>query len=296
VFSLDGAGAAVGVALSDGVRSLVATHPTLVDYVEVPFEQLVHTPDIIRTLERRVVLHCASLSLAGNQRPDARLVERLKGFVIESQTPWIGEHLAFVSMSEDHGPSMHQAVVRDGGSNDEKDQYHVGYTVSPQYSPEILERVSKALDHWTQKLGCSLLIENGPVYFEIPGSTMSQAQFISELCKSREKTRLLVDLAHVVCTAANTGVDPHALLEEIPLERVVEVHLSGASADKGLVWDDHARPIDPLVFELLERLLRRAAPKAVTLEYNWDPCFPQETIVSDLVRVRKLLNVGHTVK
>ena len=282
----------VGLALSDALPGLLAVEPGLADYLEVPFERLAHAPKLLETLPAPVILHCASLSLAGNLAPHQRIVEQLRDAVARSGTPWLGEHLAFVSMTGDAGPSLgHEPFappVDEPGSTGSGGAglYNVGYTVSPQYSDEILWRVSNALDRWEATLGCPLLIENGPVYFDIPGSTMSQAEFIGRLCQQRQGTRLLLDLAHLACTAANTGSDAEALLESLPLERVVEVHLSGYDIGDARAWDDHAVPIPRDVFALLDRLLRRVRPQAVTLEYNWDPDFPVDVLRRDLDRTR----------
>ena len=271
-----GQGIAVGLAYSAGTRGLLEVEPDLVDYVEVPFEMLLQDPGAIGGLVQPVILHCASLSVAGNLPPDPATVEALRGWIARTGTPWLGEHLAFVTMAEEPGAETHGP-------------YDVAYTVSPQYSAEMLARVSGALDRWEERLACPLLIENGPVYFEIAGSTMSQAEFIAALCRRRPETRLLLDLAHLACTAANTGADPETLLESLPLEHVVEIHLSGASAEAGLMWDDHSAPIAPLLFALLDRLLRRARPRAATIEYNWDPDFPREIIRADLARLREAI-------
>lgn len=282
---------AVGVAISDGARELLQIDSGLIDYVEVPFELLLHTPQVLDGLDLPVVLHCASLSVAGNLPPDPAVVAKLQSWTETTRTPWVGEHLAFVAMagtSERPGTHPEFAPPVDAAAGD--GLYNVSYTVSPQFSAEILERVSSALDRWETRLGCPLILENGPVYFGMPGSSMSQAEFIAALCRRRPATRLLLDLAHLTCTAANTGEDPHTLLDSLPLERVVEVHLSGARSEAGVTWDDHAAPISPLLFELFDRLLRRVRPQAVTIEYNWDPDFPRDVLRADLDRVRRAVS------
>ncbi|MEN2787551.1 DUF692 family multinuclear iron-containing protein [Sphingomonas qilianensis] len=283
---------AVGLAYGDAVGSLLARRPGAVDFVEVPFELLVHTPEAASAYDLPVVLHCASLSLAGNLPPSPAVVAELRRRIAQTGTPWLGEHLAFVSMMAATAPSLHDAFAPSvddlASAGGDAGPWNIGYTVSPQYSEEMLDRVSAALERWSQVLACPILIENGPVYFEIPGSTMSQSDFLRRLCARNENVRLLLDLAHLVCTGANTGEDPHDLLKKIPLERVVEIHLSGAQADAGTVWDDHAVPIAPLAFDLLDHLLHGTTPQAVTIEYNWDPDFPLGTIEADLAKVRAL--------
>jgi len=56
-----------------------------------------------------------------------------------------------------------------------------------------------------------------------------------------------------------------------------------------VAWDDHVEPAPPIVFELFERLLARAAPRAVTIEYNWDAGFPLEIVARDVGRARGLI-------
>ena len=80
-----------------------------------------------------------------------------------------------------------------------------------------------------------------------------------------------------------------AELGRMPLERVVEVHVSGLSTQAGIAWDDHAAPAPALVFELLAHALVRARPRAVTIEYNWSPQFPAAILCAHTERTRRLL-------
>jgi uncharacterized protein (UPF0276 family) len=167
--------------------------------------------------------------------------------------------------------------------------FNVGYTVSPQLSPPILERVRDNTMSWRRHLGLPIILENGPIYFQMPGSTMSQPIFINALCASSDRISLLLDLAHLAITCANLHLDPYAVLARLPLDRVVEIHLSGISRQSELTWDDHSSGAPPIVFELLRHFLDRHRPRAITLEYNWDDEFPVDVLLSDLDRVRDLL-------
>lgn len=65
-----GADTAVGLSYSSFAERFVAQRPGCVDFVEIPFEQLVHTPLAVGLGgEVPLLLHCASLSLAGNSPP-----------------------------------------------------------------------------------------------------------------------------------------------------------------------------------------------------------------------------------
>ena len=108
-----------------------------------------------------------------------------------------------------------------------------------------------------------------------------------EICK-RSSVRLLLDLTHFYITSRNMGFDPFHALERYPLDRVDEIHISGASYQGGAWWDDHACPSSDEVIEMLAFTMRRAAPQAITLEFNWSARFPLDTLISELERTRKV--------
>lgn len=269
----------LGLAHGPGIPDFVATHPGVVDYIEVPFEQLKHTPSLSALQEAvALVLHCASLSVAGFVPPSELTIAEVAEVAARTRTPWIGEHLAFVSadaLAEADDPSSKITALT--------------YTVCPQLSEQTVERVLENLAALKPRFGAPLILENSPQYFVVPGSTMNMVDFVAAIA-SRCDVGLLLDLSHFAITSLNTGVDAMTEIERMPLERVVEIHVSGLSRQSGVVWDDHAVPAPKLVFDLLERALARARPRALTLEYNWSASFPEATLVSHLDRARAMLD------
>jgi len=289
-------GVAVGSAYADFSERLAKDEPDLLDFVEVPFELLVNSPDVAAIGERLpIVLHCASLSLAGNVATDPRLIERLKDLIQATGTPWLGEHLAFVtagepSDAEDGHPAFYSAEPLDNidepsGSG----RFNVGYTVSPQYSEEVLDRVSRSVIARENELKVPILLENSPIYFATPGSTMSQAQFVTAYAARNQGAGLLLDLAHLICTCRNMDLCPTATLDSLPLENVREVHVSGVSEVAGSAWDDHTLPVPESVFTLLARVLGRVTPRAITIEHNWDAGFSLPILRAEVARIRDMV-------
>lgn len=268
----------LGLAYGPGIPELVASHAGLVDYLEVPFEQLRHTPELASIQETvPLLLHCASLSVAGFVPPSESTVDAIAAEAVRTRTPWIGEHLAFISA--------------DGLAEENVAPTSLTYTVCPQLSEETVERVVENLDALRPRFSVPLILENSPQYFEIPGSTMNMVDFIRAVA-ARADVGLLLDLSHFLITSLNTGVDALAELERMPLERVVEIHLSGLNRQSGIVWDDHATPAPALLFTMLERVLARARPRAVTFEYNWSANFPQATLFEHVSRARRMLEAA----
>jgi uncharacterized protein (UPF0276 family) len=273
---------AVGLAYSELVSSFVRQSDAAVDYLEVPFELLRHDPAVFETCRGKpVVLHCASLSVAGSVGCPESLVQEIEGWIERTRTPWLGEHLSFVTAS--------RAEAGEGAEPYAPGEpYNIGYTVSPPLSGPVVERVARNLAVYTTRFAVPLLVENPPLYFRVPGSTMTQAEFIGAVC-ARTAVGLLLDLAHLYITSRTMGVDVFDLLDRLPLERVEEIHVSGLSEQGRGVWDDHARRAPAVVHRMLARALERATPRAVTLEYNWSSRFPREVLARELARVRKVV-------
>lgn len=269
-------GAHIGLAYGPGLAEFLNGCNTAPDYVEVPFEQLRHSPRLIAELQdiAPVYLHCASLSLAGFVEPAADTVSAVAGMAQAVRTPWIGEHLAFISAASLEGA--------------DQPPHTLTYTICPQLSMEVVDRVAANIALLQPQLPAPLIVENPPQYFAVPGSTMSMSQFVAAVL-DRSEAGLLLDLTHFLITALNTGVDPVADLERLPLERVVEVHISGMSCQSGVYWDDHSMLAPPEIFDLLARTLRRARPRAVTFEYNWAPRLPLQLVVAQMDQARERL-------
>jgi uncharacterized protein (UPF0276 family) len=269
---------AVGLAYGPSVPDFIATHPGLIDYVELPFEQLRHAPHLGSLQETiPIVLHCASMSVAGFVPPADETLDAIALVAERTRTPWIGEHLAFVT-----------AEGLDDDADDVSAPTELTYTVCPQLSEETVERVARNLESLRPRFGVPLILENSPQYFPVPGSTMPMADFVGAVA-ARCDIGLLLDLSHFLITMLNTGGNAAREIDRLPLEQVVEIHISGLSSQSGVVWDDHATPAPAAVFDLLERVLARARPRALTLEYNWSPNFPQAILESHVERVRRMV-------
>jgi uncharacterized protein (UPF0276 family) len=268
----------IGLAYGPSIPQFIDANPQLIDYIEVPFEQLRHSPQLCSIQETvPVILHCASMSVAGFVPPSDVILDAINLEAERTRTPWIGEHLAFISAD---GLDMETGA---GGS-----PTALSYTVCPQLSEETVERVADNLAALQPRFGTPLILENSPQYFAVPGSTMNMVDFIGEVL-SRCDVGLLLDLSHFLITMLNTGADAEKEINRLPLERVVEIHISGLNVQSGIVWDDHATPAPATVFSLLERVLERARPRAITLEYNWSPSFPHAILKTHLDRVRQMV-------
>jgi len=273
---------ALGVAHSGYIPTFLERHADAIDYVEVPFELLRHDPSVIQIAEKKaIILHCASLSIGGTVECSPQTRCQIEKWVNLTQTPWIGEHLAFVTAERAEAGTPAEAYAPG-------EPYNIGYTVSPPMNESTVERVARNFDCYSGKFGVPILLENSPLYFNVPTSTMTQVEFINNVCR-RTSARLILDLAHFYITANTFNFDALQEIEKLPLERVDEIHISGVDLQSGSMWDNHSKRAPRLIFELLEKVLLRASPRAITLEYNWSARFPEHVLLEELSLTRGVL-------
>ncbi len=119
----------------------------------------------------------------------------------------------------------------------------------------------------------SVGFENSVTYFHL-ADPLDEATFLGRAVDV-DGGRLLLDLHNVHTMAVNAGFDPRAWIARLPLERVIEIHVSGGK-DSDPAWlkdravmrlDSHDDAVPEAVFELLEWTLPKCPNlEAVTLE------------------------------
>jgi uncharacterized protein (UPF0276 family) len=272
-------GPSIGLAYSALVHAFVERHDTAVDHIEIPYELLRHNPRVAAIHPKvPIILHCASLSIAGTEPCPESMICDIGKWADITETPWIGEHLAFITASRIEAGRFVQAHALG-------EPYNIGYTVSPPMNASTVDRVGRALKRYARRFSVPIIVENSPLYFAMPGSTMAQTRFIRDVSDLAD-AGLLLDLAHFCITCQTFGVDPVEEVTALPLERVVEIHISGIEQQAEGMWDDHASPAPEIVYRLLECVMERAEPRAITLEYNWSSRFSTTLLTEELDRVR----------
>ncbi|MGI8583151.1 MAG: DUF692 domain-containing protein [Chitinophagaceae bacterium] len=273
----------VGVAYNHYIQSLSKEQLDIIDYIEIPIELLNYDKSILSNLPKKpVILHCASLSLGGYVPPGENTVKQLGKILNKVSSPWLGEHISFV-LAERIGDNFMEEYAPG-------EPYNIGFTMSPVMNMESVDNIIRNVDHYSKMYNKTIILENPPVYFSMPGSTMNQVEFINTIC-DRSSVGLLLDLAHFLITAKNCRFNPKEKIKRLPLHKVKEIHISGVSEDKDLLWDNHADTAPDIIFELLDIVLQHGNPSAVTLEYNWDSNFPWSLLERDILYVKEKMKL-----
>jgi uncharacterized protein (UPF0276 family) len=142
-------------------------------------------------------------------------------------------------------------------------------------------------------------VENNVAYFLL-GDPLEEPAFLGRVLAA-PRTHLLLDLHNVYTMAENFGFDPLAYLERVPLERVIELHVSGGR-DSEAGWLPSGRVMrldghDDAVPEAVWKLLAVVAPRCprlrgVTLERMEGTVAEDDValLADELDRVRRTVN------
>jgi uncharacterized protein len=131
-----------------------------------------------------------------------------------------------------------------------------------------LERVVKSVSALKKLTGLEVLLENVAHYAwsERP-SFVTDPSFIAE-CLERSNTGFLLDLAHARVSAYHRGEEARDYLGALPLDKVKEIHVSGARLEADGLRDRHL-PLSELDYLLLEEVIAKTPNlNILTLEYG----------------------------
>jgi uncharacterized protein (UPF0276 family) len=138
-----------------------------------------------------------------------------------------------------------------------------------------------------------MLLENPSSYLAFAESTLAETQFLGAVAR-KTGCGLLLDVNNVFVSARNLGTDPHAYMDDFPLDIVGEIHLGGHDEDEDdhglpLLIDSHGRKVADPVWSLYEYTIGKAGPRPTLIE--WDNDVPEWPILEgEAKRAARLLD------
>lgn len=162
------------------------------------------------------------------------------------------------------------------------------------FTQEALALLVQRVGQVQEALGRRILLENVSSYLSYPHSEMTEWEFLAEL-SSRAGCGILLDVNNVFISARNHGFDPRAYLAGLPTGAVGQVHLAGHDDMGDYLFDTHAKPVCPEVWELFqEASLRLPARTPVMIE--WDEDIPEwDRLEAEALRAKEVWENARSV-
>jgi uncharacterized protein len=214
----------------------------------------------------KVVQHGVSMYFGSTDRLNREHLRRLKALVQRTKTPFLSDHLCWGSVD---GTYSHDLLP-------------TPYTFA--CAKVTAERIRQARDY----LEVPICVENVSSYAEFHCSEMTEWEFLTEVVE-RADCGILLDVNNIYVSSKNHNFNPYDYLDNVPHERVGQIHIAGHTKYEKYILDTHDHPVLPAVWRMYDHLIRRCGPTNTLLE--WDARIPPfQEVHAEALKARKFLD------
>jgi uncharacterized protein (UPF0276 family) len=187
-----------------------------------------------------VVVHGVELSIGSAHGLNNAYLNMLDSFQKEWPFVWHSEHLGFQTIAGDNNARL-----------------EIGVPLPMPSTVEAVELVAERSANILKRYDVPFLLENPAHYFSnLPADPEigNEYRFLSAFTE-KSGCYLLLDLHNLYCNAVNHHFDARDVIDSLPLDRVIEIHVAGGSWRDGFWMDAHDGRVPEPVWELLEYVL-----------------------------------------
>ena len=246
-----------GMGFRREVKNQMLEHHESIDFVEIITEQYIDKPLLWQELEEigeyfRVIPHGIRLSIGSDLPIDMDHLRGVKKVCQITKTPFYSEHLCMTK-----APGI-----------------DIGHLSPLWYTEDVLNMLINNVNQVQDYLEIPLILENVTYAFDLPNPQMPQAEFFNRLVDATG-CGILLDITNVYINSVNHDFDGEKFLDDMPLDKVVQLHLAGGFMSGDQMIDGHSEPVQEGSWELLRSLAsRQQTVKGCILEQ--DSNFPEE--------------------
>jgi len=129
-----------------------------------------------------------------------------------------------------------------------------GYLLPPRQTPAMVEVTAEHIGAYQRLLDVPFAVETAVNYLAPDAGELADGRY-TRLVAERADCGILLDLHNVYCNQRNGRQSVVDFIADLPLERVVEVHLAGGFEVDGYWLDGHTGPVPPELVALTAEVL-----------------------------------------
>lgn len=244
-------------------------HTPKVDWFEIITENFMDTygkpkRNLCRIKERYpLVMHGVSLSIGTVDPLNSEYLKKLKSLIDFTQPAWISDHLCWTGVAHRNTHDL----------------------LPVPYTEEALEHIIGRIKQVQDYLERPIALENPSTYLEFKASHMPEAEFIARMVEE-SGCNLLLDVNNVYVTCYNHRLDAKAYIDTLPLDRLIQIHLSGHSNHGTHIIDTHDNRVADEVWQLYKYVIHRAG-RMPNIMVEWDDKIPPfDVLYGELSKAR----------
>lgn len=205
--------------------------------------------NLYRILERYpVVQHGVSLAIGSPDPLDFNYLKKLKALTKITKTPWVSDHLCWGRL-----PGAH---------------YHD--LLPLPYTKEVINYVVERARIVQDYLELPFALENLSSYVAFRKDEMTEWEFYGTIVEKADISMML-DVNNIYVSSRNHGFEPKEYYENLPLDRVLQIHLAGHSDYDAYVLDTHDNYVCDEVWKIYAEVYPKTRGVSTLLE--WDDNF-----------------------
>ena len=239
----------VGLGFREQFRGEVFLHRTDIDFLEITADHYLDaSPQKLNELDLlaahfTLIPHGLNLSLGSAEGIDEVYLEKLARLIDRIKPAWWSEHVCF---------------TKSGGID-------IGHLAPLPFTVEAIEVLCRNISKVKSVINLPLVLENITYMVNFPFAEMSEAKFLRILAEETN-SGLLLDVTNLYINSRNHDYDWREFLDELPLERIVQLHFVGGHKHGDLHIDAHGNKTQNEIWEVFEEVCRRADVKGAILE------------------------------
>lgn len=195
-----------------------------------------------------VVQHGVSLAIGSPAPLDYDYLKQLKALTKRTKTPWVSDHLCWGRL-----PGAH---------------YHD--LLPLPYTKEVIDYVAEKARIVQDYLELPFALENLSSYVAFTQDQMPEWEFYSAIVEQAD-IYMMLDVNNIYVSSRNHGFDPHDYYKNIPMDKVLQIHLAGHCDMGDYVLDTHDHPVRDEVWDLYAKIYPLTGGVSTLLE--WDDNF-----------------------
>lgn len=216
----------------------------------------------------KVVQHGVSMYLGSSQGLNREHLKRVKTLARRTNTPWLSDHLCWGSVD---GTYSHDLLPM-------------------PYTFEAARITAENIRHAQDFIELPIVVENVSSYAEFHDSQMTEWEFLNEVVEAAD-CGILLDVNNIYVSSQNHDFDPFEYLNNVPAERVAQIHIAGHSRYEKYILDTHDHAVIDPVWQLYARAIQRCGPTATLLE--WDDKIPSfDEVHAEALKANRFLDQG----
>ena len=136
-----------------------------------------------------------------------------------------------------------------------------------------------------------LALENLSSYVSFCADQMPEWEFYTAIAEKAD-IFMLLDVNNIYVSSRNHGFDPLQYIEQVPLDRVIQIHIAGHSDKGAYVLDTHDDYVRDEVWSLYAKVYPKTGGVSTLLE--WDDNFiPLQETWQEALKAKKFQNGLH---